>query len=36
MSDMVRRDDYGELNKWIYQPRVLEGYNIRTQIFSKV
>ena len=32
---MVRRDDCGDLEKWICQPRVIGKHNKREQIFFK-
>ena len=36
IDGMVRREDYGELDKWMYQPRVIGRYSKRTQMFFKI
>ena len=36
IGGMVRIEDYGELDKWMYQPRVIGRYSKRTQMFFKI
>ena len=36
MDGMVRREDYGELYKWMYQPRIIGIYSKRIQMFLKI
>ena len=36
MNGMVRREDFGELEKWMCQPRVIGRHSKRTQMFFKM
>ena len=35
-NGMVRRDDFWDLEKWMYQPRAIWRHNERTQFFFKM